>query len=180
MTNSFVDRAPWVPPVTESAEGPWTVEPETNAAAQAAELAFKRGAIERLRRRAPADAIKLLDGLERFFDNGEFWIQKNDGLHGNRCLVGGIEEARRAYNLTNSRPAHDYLGRAIAPHAGVGHAFQLAQWNAECEDFSKLRTVIEKARDMARADEERLRAAEAEMPEARPVSRPWWRFWAGQ
>jgi len=131
------------------------------AAAQAAELAFKCAAVERLKRHDPDNAVMLLDGLERFFEGGEFWLRKNDGAAGNRCLVGGIEEARRAYQLSDSQPAHYYLSRAIDPHAGN---VNLPEWNAKCGSFAKL----------AQADQQRLHEIEMTLPRPAPRRR-WWR-----
>jgi hypothetical protein len=143
---------------------------QREAAARAADLAFKRRAAERLKAHEPGNALMLLDGLERFYEGGEFWLRKNDGAGGNRCLVGGIEEARLAYNLGNSEPAHYYLRRAIDPQAC---AVNLPEWNAKCESFAKLRAVIEQARRLAEGDQERLREIENSLPVQRP--RRWWR-----
>jgi hypothetical protein len=163
---------PWVPPAREDEPQVEQVT-QREAAARRAEIAFKREAVDRLKRRNPGDALLLLDGLERFFDDGEFWIRKNDGAHGNRCLVGGIEEARRAYSLSDSRPAHFYLGEAINPHDGYTN---LPEWNAKCKDFATLRGVIDKARRLAQADEKRLRDAEVALPVEEAVQRRgWWR-----
>jgi hypothetical protein len=129
------------------------------------ELAFHEDAIKRLRNRRPDDAIAVLDGLERFFDEGRFWIRKNNGQHGNCCLVGGVFEASRICGVNNGYDAaFHYLGQAIDPNGGSGSSQTLAEWNARCETFPILRKVIDKARALARADQERLAGLEAALP----------------
>lgn len=126
---------------------------------------MRRSAVAKLKRRDPASAVTLLTGLVPIFDNGNFWIRKNDGAYGNRCLVGGIEEVRQAYSLKNSEPAYYYLGQVIDPNSGVGgNAGSLAAWNANCPSFGELKRVIGQAHALASADMQQLEREEAALP----------------
>ena len=171
---------PWVPPLlSDDVAALPAVETvsEAERAAQERELWFKRDAVERLSRRGPGDAVMVLDTLERFYDDGKFWVQKNDGLHGNRCLVGGVIEASQIAGASSFEPAFYYLGEAIKPNGGCSSTPFLAEWNARCEKFATLRGVIHKARALARADQKRLVELAAELPPPeRAPPRRWWRF----
>jgi hypothetical protein len=104
-----------------------------------------------------AQAVQLLDlMLEHFADDGHWTRGRYDDGNGGHCLVGALLYLSRKHRLPRA-PAIALLQDAM-PRPGL----PLVHFNdTRCGSVAELRSVIVKARRLARDDAERERAAAA-------------------
>ena len=104
-----------------------------------------------------AQAVQLLDlMLEHFADDGHWTRGRYDDGNGGHCLVGALLHLSRKHRLPRA-PAIALLQDAM-PRPGL----PLVRFNdTRCGSVAELRSVIVKARRLARDDAERERAAAA-------------------
>lgn len=104
-----------------------------------------------------AKAVQLLDLMLEFFADDGHWARGcyNDG-NGGHCLVGALLHLSRKHNLPRA-PAIALLQDAM-PRPGL----PLVHFNdRRCGSIAELRSVILKARRLARDDAEREQAGAA-------------------
>ena len=101
-----------------------------------------------------AQALQLLDlMLEHFADDGHWTRGRYDDGNGGHCLVGALLHLSRKHRLPRA-PAIALLQDAM-PRPGL----PLVHFNdTRCGSVAELRSVIVKARRLAREDAERQRA----------------------
>ena len=104
-----------------------------------------------------AEAVKLLDLMLEFFADDGHWMRGDyDDGNGSHCLVGALLHLSRKHGLATA-PAIALLQDAM-PRPGL----PLVHFNDTCcGSVAELRSVIVKARRLARDDAERERAAAA-------------------
>src|SRR5262247_2063199 len=104
-----------------------------------------------------AQAVQLLDlMLEYFADDGHWTRGRYDDGNGGHCLVGAVRHLSRKHRLPRA-PAIALLQDAM-PRPGL----PLVHFNDTCcGSVAELRSVILKARRLARDDAEREQAAAA-------------------
>ena len=104
-----------------------------------------------------AEAVKLLDLMLEFFADDGHWMRGGyDDGNGSHCLVGALLHLSRKHGLPTA-PAIALLQDAM-PRPGL----PLVHFNDTCcGSVAELRSVIVKARRLARDDAERERAAAA-------------------
>ena len=104
-----------------------------------------------------AQAVELLDlMLEHFADDGHWTRGRYEDGNGGRCLVGALLHLSRKHRLPRA-PAIALLQDAM-PRPGL----PFVHFNdTRCGSAAELRSVIVKARRLARDDAERERAAAA-------------------
>ena len=101
-------------------------------------------------RSGAAKAVRMLDLLIEFFDDGKHWI-RHDAVDraGNRCLVGAMGYIGARRSLSGARTGY-YLRKAM------GHrTAPLDRFNDACREFGELRELILNARKLAVADVEK-------------------------
>jgi len=104
-----------------------------------------------------AKAVQLLDLMIEFFAHDGHWTRGSyDDGNGRHCLVGALLHLSRKHSLPTA-PAIALLQDAM-PRPGL----PLVHFNdTRCGSVAELRSVIVKARRLARDDAERERAAAA-------------------
>ena len=104
-----------------------------------------------------AKAVQLLDLMLEFFADDGYWTRGSyDDGNGGHCLVGALLHLSRKHRLPTA-PAITLLQDAM-PRPGL----PLVHFNdTRCGSVAELRSVIVKARRLARDDAERKRAAAA-------------------
>ena len=104
-----------------------------------------------------AKAVQLLDLMLEFFAHDGHWTRGSyDDGNGRHCLVGALLHLSRKHSLPTA-PAIALLQDAM-PRPGL----PLVHFNdTRCGSVAELRSVIVKARRLARDDAERERAAAA-------------------
>src|SRR6266436_8800744 len=104
-----------------------------------------------------AQAVQLLDLMIEYFADGGHWTRgRYDNGNGGHCLVGALLHLSRKHRLPRA-PAIALLQDAM-PRPGL----PLVHFNDTCcGSVAELRSVIVKARRLARDDAERERAAAA-------------------
>ena len=104
-----------------------------------------------------AIAVQLLDLMLEFFADEGHWTRGGyDDGNGGHCLVGALLHLSREHRLPTG-PAIELLQDAM-PRPGL----PLVHFNdTRCGSIAELRSVIVKARRLARDDAERERAAAA-------------------
>ena len=104
-----------------------------------------------------AEAVQLLDVMLEFFAEDGHWTRGSyDDGNGGHCLVGALLHLSRKHRLPTA-PAIALLQDAM-PRPGL----PLVRFNdTRCGSVAELRTVILRARRLARDDAERERAAAA-------------------
>ena len=104
-----------------------------------------------------AQAVQLLDLMLEYFDDDGHWTRgRYDDGNGGHCLVGALLHLSRKHCLPTA-PAIALLQDAM-PRPGL----PLVHFNdTRCGSLAELRSVIVKARRLARDDAERERAAAA-------------------
>jgi hypothetical protein len=104
-----------------------------------------------------AKAVQLLDLMIEFFAHDGHWTRGSyDDGNGGHCLVGALLHLSRKHSLPTA-PAIALLQDAM-PRPGL----PLVHFNdTRCGSLAELRSVIVKARRLARDDAERERAAAA-------------------
>jgi hypothetical protein len=115
------------------------------------------GAIKPMRDAEIAKAVQLLDLMHEFFADDGHWTRGcyDDG-NGGHCLVGALLHLGRKHSLPTA-PAIALLQDAM-PRPGL----PLVHFNdTRCGSVAELRSVIVKARRLARDDAQRERAAAA-------------------
>jgi hypothetical protein len=115
------------------------------------------GAIKPMPEAETVKTVQLLDLMLEFFTDDSHWIRGcyDDG-NGGHCLVGALLHLSRKHRLPTA-PAVALLQDAM-PRPGL----PLVHFNdTRCSSVAELRSVILKARRLARDDAERERAAAA-------------------
>ena len=103
-----------------------------------------------------AKAVQLLDLMFEFFAQGGQWMRGSyDDGNGGHCLVGALLHLSRKHRLPTA-PAIALLQDAMPRPDSLVH-FN----DTRCGSVAELRSVIIKARRLARDDVERERAAAA-------------------
>src|ERR1700739_192629 len=104
-----------------------------------------------------AKAVQLLDLMLEFFADDHHWTRGGyDDGNGGHCLVGALLHLSRKHRLPTA-PAIALLQDAM-PRPGL----PLVHFNdTRCDSIAELRSVIVKARRLARDDAERERAVAA-------------------
>jgi hypothetical protein len=129
----------------------------------------------------PAEAVEVLDGLLKFFGDGERWVKgRLSDRRGNRCLVGALDfvsshhamngdagERYLADEIYAVGACHDAGGDCARFRASLRRALSggryrisetvlrrdsLSDFNDGCQDFAALRGLILKARAAAMND----------------------------
>ena len=115
------------------------------------------GAIKPMPEAEIAKAVQLLDLLLDFFAHDGHWTRGSyDDGNGGHCLVGALLHLSRKHRLPTA-PAIALLQDAM-PRPGL----PLVHFNdTRCGSVAELRSVIVKARRLARDDAQRERAAAA-------------------
>src|SRR5271155_4915842 len=118
------------------------------------------GAIKPMPEAEIAKAVQLLDLMLEFFAHDGHWTRGSyDDRNGGHCLVGALLHLSRKHRLPTA-PAIALLQDAM-PRPGL----PLVHFNdTRCGSVAELRSVIFKARRLARDDAERERAAAAVKP----------------
>jgi hypothetical protein len=123
--------------------------------------------------RDPAQAVHMLDLLAEFFDGGRRWLKNNfhDG-DGNRCLISALAHLRAVMKVQGDGTAYYLrLGQRqdVAPEAvrrrrrnwvafciPNNSRFQqpksIIAFNDESQSFDAIRTLIRRARALAKAE----------------------------
>ena len=104
-----------------------------------------------------AQAVQLLDLMFEYFADDHHWTRGSyDNGNGGYCLVGALLHLSRKHRLPTA-PAIALLQDAM-PRSGL----PLVHFNdTRCGSVAELRSIIVKARRLARDDAERERAAAA-------------------
>jgi hypothetical protein len=115
------------------------------------------GAVKPMSEAEIAKAVQLLDLMLEFFADDGHWARgRYDDGNGGHCLVGALLHLSRKHRLQGT------LAIALLQDAMPRPGLPLVHFNdTRCGSVAELRSVILKARDLARDDAERQRAAAA-------------------